>query len=430
MKKVLLTLILALAYAISFAQTPKALVIKGSSVEIGDFNPSTATVFNKQTAGTILGNFKPRDIIYDGKNGNIIFQNNSKGLVFCKIQNNVITTKNMNQENTVMAPAYIPTTQKIVCFNVQKTFNGYGSNEENLFLSSVDVKTGLSKNLLEFTDLSFDNVSAPFYGKVDVQDRFAPGSMREKDVAISKPLFVAEKDLYIILIRDVTGTNRLYKIKLNTANTNVSSNRCEYNIIDMVYMPGTDVAKALYFENSGSEYVLKAGDFNISTNQMSNMEVIKTFSAISSKAIIDNGSIKFNTEGTQLFVSHFEGITTSVYNLDIKTNAPANDVQKYNGYVQYDFGFNESAYKILTYSDVFKLYPNPSTGVFHFKNQSGVMPYAIYVYDYVGQVVKMIKVDGNFPQLDIDLSEMARGIYTIRVDMPDEDFTGKVILTH
>lgn len=425
MKKVFFTLLIGTAFSAAFAQTSKAIIVDGSFPQIGDFNPSDASVSNLQILDQERLSTIPRDFIYDPKNGHVIFQDKTNSLVFGTLSGSNIKTRNFNMMNTVMAPSYIPSEEKIVCFNVQREFNGYGSNEDNLFLSTIDVNKGTISNLKKFSELSFNNVSAPFFGKVTVEDRFKQGGSVQKEVAISKPLYIPEKDIYMVMIKDVTATNRLYKIHINSKDANISSIRCEYNIIDMTYVTGTDIAKTLFFEKSGSTYQLKVGDFNINTNAMTNISLITTFNA----SQIDNGSIKFNNDQTQLYVSRFDGANTNIYSINTINNQTFSTAV-YDGYVQYDFGFNESYYKPQTYANTFGLYPNPSSGMVYFKNNTGLMPNSISVYDNLGQLVRSIKVEEITPQISIDLSGMAIGIYHVKVDMPDKDFIGKVAITN
>jgi hypothetical protein len=44
-------------------------------------------------------------------------------------------------------------------------------------------------------------------------------------------------------------------------------------------------------------------------------------------------------------------------------------------------------------------------------------------------LVKEIKVNNVVSNIKIDLSEMAVGVYHVKVDMPSDDFYGKVIVT-
>ena len=427
MKKVFLTLTIVSASVASFAQATKALTIDNSkNVQIGNFNPLNATTDQFQAVMKVATDFTPRDFIYDAKNGNAIFQDKTNGLVFCQLNGDQIITRTFSMQNTVMAPSYMPAEQKVACFNVSKEFNGYGNNEDNLFFSTVDVNTGLTKNLIQFKDLSFDNVAAPFYGKIAVKDRFSQMPV-EKEVAISKPLYIAEKGLYVVMMRDVTGTNRLYKIKVNSPKATVSSNRCNTNIIDMAYVSGTDVVKTIYFEASGNGYNLMVGDMDITTNAITNTSVIKTFTS-KGKVIIDNASIKFNKDQSQLFVSQYDGSKTNIYNLDIVTNGTA-DVTNYVGNIQFDYGFSEVSYQKPSYTSVYKLYPNPSTGTVYFRNQTGVIPNSLEVYDNLGQIVKIIKVEDAVTEIKIDLEGMTPGVYYVKADMTGEDFYGKVIVT-
>lgn len=428
MKKVLLTSGLFLIGFVSFAQQTKALVIdQTNQALIGDFNPTVAAGSQFKQVMFMPTGFVPRDFIYDSKNGKAIFQDKSNGLIFCQVNGEQIVTRSFELTNTVMAPAYMPAEQKVVCFNIQKEANGYGNNEDNLFFSTIDVNTGLTKNLIQFKELSFDNVTAPFYGKISMVDRFTQKSV-EKEIAASKPLYIAEKGLYMVMMRDVTGTNRLYKIRVNSPKAAVASNRCNFNIVDMAHVVGTDIVKTLFFENQGNMYNLMVGDMNILTNEMSNTSVVKTFNA-SGKTIINNGSIEFNRDMSQLYVTQFDGSKTNIYSLDLVTNGTA-DVKSYAGNVQFDFGFTESSYQKPTYTSVYKLYPNPAVDHVIFRNQTGVVPNSIMVYDNIGQVVKVIEVKDALTEVRINMEGLKPGVYYVKSDIPGgEDFYGKVILT-
>jgi hypothetical protein len=429
MKKIILCLVATTAGLVAYSQTTKALISQvGNQASVGSFNPATGTYTEMQKL-TLIGNAS-RDFIYDAKNGNAIFQVANNGLQFLKIDGNEVTSnKVISMMNNVVAPAYMPANQKVVLFNIQKEFNGYGNNEDNLFLSTVDLKKGTTQNLLKFTDISFDNVVAPYYGKVLTMDRFT-GQNVNKDVAISKPLYIAEKDIYMVMIKDVTGTNRLYKVKMNGPKPTYSSARCNYNIVDMAYFPMKDIIKTLFFETVNGVNILKVGDMDINTNAISNVQIIRTF-ASSGNLIIDNGSIKFNADFSQLYTSYFSNNKTEIKSIDMASNVPSADAINYTGYVQFDFGYTESSYKPLTYENIYKVYPNPtSTGEFTFRNQSGIIPNAIYIYDQVGQLVKSIKVEEMVSEIKIDLSAHAQGVYYMKVDMPGEDFNTKVTVTH
>lgn len=418
MNKLFLTIILCFISIVSFSQTTKAIVANGTYLQMGDFNPENGSFNGLQNLGYVKS--APRDFIYDAKNSKAIYQNTTNGFVYSTIANNSVNSKNFDLFNTVIAPAFIPAANEVVFFSVQKEFNGYGSNEENLSFTTFNVNEGRVTNQIKFNDISFDNVSAPFYGMVTMTDGFTLKEIK-KEVAISKPVYIAEKDLYVIMIRDVTGTNRLYKIHVNALNPNFTSTRCDYNIIDMTSVAGTDIVKALYFEKSGSTNILKVGDFNITNNTMTNSSEISTFAASS----VDNGSLKFNTDQSKLFVTRFEGIKTNIYSLNIENNQ-LNSTATYLGNIQFDYGFNESYYTQKNYSDYFGLYPNPSTGMIYFKNTSGIIPNSIKVYDNVGQLVRSIKVEEMVAQTPIDLSGMASGIYHVRVEMLGPDFISKV----
>ena len=51
------------------------------------------------------------------------------------------------------------------------------------------------------------------------------------------------------------------------------------------------------------------------------------------------------------------------------------------------------------------------------------------VYDNLGQIVKIIKVEDAVTEIKIDLEGMTPGVYYVKADMTGEDFYGKVIVT-
>ncbi len=404
-------------------QTTKAIFTSGTYTQIGDFNPAIGSSSNLRTVEAVES--IPRDFIFDAKNGRAIYQDKNNGLVFCSISNNQITTKRFDLHTTVMAPAYMPSTEKVICFTVQREFNGYGSNEENLFFSSIDVTRGVTENLLKLSDLSFDNVAAPFYGKISVTDRFTQKEI-VKDVAISKPVFIAEKNLYMVMARDVTGTNRLYKINVSSPKAAaLVSTRCDYNILDMVPIIGTDYLKILFFTKTGNNYELKVGDMNMVTNSVSNVISVSTFTDTK----IDNGSIQYTTDQSNLFVTRYDGSKTIIYSIDPLSNQ-INSTTPYSGYVQFDFGFNDIYYKTQTLNDLIGFYPNPSTGMLNFKNNTGIPVSSLKIYDNVGQVVRSIKVEDLTTEFQFDMFDMANGIYYVKVEMIGDDYFGKIAITH
>jgi len=430
MKRVILTSLITFTGLAGYSQATKALYFSDNlQAKICTFDPTDATIGSFQDVGMVQSVNPPRDFIYDAKNGTIIYQDNLNGLKFVKLNgDNVSTINPVNLNQTVMAPAFIPSSQKVVFFKVQRDFNGYGNNEESLTFSAIELeKSGKLIPIRRISDVSFSNVSAPFYGKTTSFDMFNGGN-KLKEVALSKPLYIADKDLYVVLMRDVTGTNRLFKIKVGSPNAAIASNRCDYNIIDMAHVSGTDIVKALYFEKASNQYELKVGDFNINTNTMTNSSVVKTFMP-TGDVVVDNGSIKFNGDQTKLFVTQFDGANTNIYHIDLTSNAKMNEVAPVAGNVQFDFGFTETAYKPFKVSSVFKLYPSPTAGEVYFMNETGLVPNSIFVYDNVGQLVKEIKVNNVVSNIKIDLSEMAVGVYHVKVDMPSDDFYGKVIVT-
>ena len=164
---------------------------------------------------------------------------------------------------------------------------------------------------------------------------------------------------------------------------------------------------------------------NMITNSVTNVISVSIFTDTK----IDNGSIQYTTDQSKLFVSRYDGSKTIIYSIDPHSNQ-INSTTPYSGYVQFDFGFNDVYYKTQTLADLIGFYPNPSSGVVNLKNNTGIVPTSIKVYDNIGQLVLSILVEELSGELQIDLSDMAKGIYQVRVEMPAEDYIGKIAITH
>ncbi|MCB9251810.1 MAG: T9SS type A sorting domain-containing protein [Flavobacteriales bacterium] len=438
MKKSIITFLLLSMGFISFSQGINALNVDNiNSVSIGEFDFKNLQFKETQSMVSISNpGFIPGDFMIDQKNGNAVYQDAGNNLVICRLENDQVTSRKLFFNSNIMAPAYIPSEEKVACFSIEKQFNGYRNNEDILFFSTIDINTGIIKQKIQLSELSFNSVNAPFYGTVET---FTGGLKKtvKKEVVLSNPVYIPEKGLYLVLIKDVTGTNRMYKIRVHSPKAAVASNRCNYNIIDMAHVRGTETMKTLYFTTDGLNNTLHVGDFDLETNSMSNSKVVGIFDRPVGDVngmvtpVLNNGSIKFNKDQSALYVTYYnsKSINTNIFSIDVNSNTATEMINFSGSNMQFDFGYSETDYKPYTYNNVYTLFPNPSKGKVYFKNETGIIPNSLIVYNTLGQEVRNLRVQEVGSMTEIDLSDMTPGIYHLKADMPGEDFNGKIIIT-
>ncbi len=115
------------------------------------------------------------------------------------------------------------------------------------------------------------------------------------------------------------------------------------------------------------------------------------------------------------------------------TDTPPND-NSYSYYrlkqVDFDGTFSHSeiiaseCFKNKT--NYFSIYPNPSDGVFYFKNLDSKDLSEIKVFDSLGKIVFEIKANGNTTKLD--LSHCSKGVYIVTINGSSGNEFFKLIL--
>jgi len=81
---------------------------------------------------------------------------------------------------------------------------------------------------------------------------------------------------------------------------------------------------------------------------------------------------------------------------------------------------------------LFSLYPNPGRGIFHLSTDiPGHIPLQIQVHDIQGCLLKDIHKQGHpgeFHQIELNLTDLSDGVYMVRVVMPGNMWSEKLIL--
>ncbi|MGR6088061.1 MAG: CotH kinase family protein [Arcticibacter sp.] len=128
--------------------------------------------------------------------------------------------------------------------------------------------------------------------------------------------------------------------------------------------------------------------------------------------------------------SHWEitgsGPTIVNTNISLQVNIPSTTL--------FEAFFNGGPSSVIQNSDaanVLQLYPNPSSGIVYMQIDSPIgSPIAgiVDVYDFTGAKVYESKVDDLNTPFQIDLSDMAGGVYLIKVNYAGESYMRKVLI--
>lgn len=172
-----------------------------------------------------------------------------------------------------------------------------------------------------------------------------------------------------------------------------------------------------------SNYLGYSGTDTVTTNKVSMYVILTDPSAVFTLNDIQvtNGTVQ-NLRGGNVFDVYpvTEGIVTVV----IPANSVADNTFASNEVVfYYDVTTGLKDYE----NDAFSIYPNPSRdGIFHIQTSSG-KPYSAEVYNADGHFVRKVQVR-DIASGQIDLHDLQKGMYFIRVSSEHHSIMHKVIL--
>lgn len=196
-------------------------------------------------------------------------------------------------------------------------------------------------------------------------------------------------------------------------------------------LTGTQGIGNVYYSNSGSFYIIFTSDgsitsdgFKLTWNSLFNWEITQT------GPLVANSNIDFsiNSTNTTTWLWDFGDGTTS------QSDAPAH-VYTSNGDFTVTCTVEQTNGCVMMISKTIrigfiglqelkagiKLYPNPTSGRVHIDNQSSVEIERILVYNSLGQTVKVISINALLDDIQVDLSEFAHGVYTLKLEFKNGD---------
>jgi hypothetical protein len=115
----------------------------------------------------------------------------------------------------------------------------------------------------------------------------------------------------------------------------------------------------------------------------------------------------------------------------VKANAsnqtPASQFPKFGAFILQKTGFNSNTgNNSYLFPSYWKISPNPNNGAFTISNASNLQN--VNIYNALGQKVYSILNENVSPQIDVNISTMPNGMYTLQIESNGKWHTTKIIL--
>lgn len=324
----------------------------------------------------------------------------------------------------VMAPFFIGERNQLGFISSRTNSNGYGNNEDDISLVFFDMNTGEIAHKVELPSLSFNGLSAPVAGKGKSRDRF--GRVVSVDASFSSPCYIASKNLLLFAAKDVTGTNRVFKVNANTGELE-SKLSVTVDILDMTYDMDKEVARILFVENGANGKMLKLGNMNINTNEILVSEVVRELT--SSETMVADGYVELDADNGNIYVGKNLDSDQMIYTFNsdlelIKSEKLATGNEHID--IEFPTTFENAAY--ISLQNAIKMYPNPTAGNVTIATTEGVTVTQVRVMDNTGKVVKVVDVQSGSLMNDITVDNLVTGLYFVEIESDGAEVVNRKLI--
>lgn len=435
--KLLLSALAITTVAYASAQTPAKGVKWNenvpSQVQIVELNPENQLSENVLETIQLSGNrtYVQNTLHHDEENDLLYFftdfNNNSPQLPTVRQQMMVVVQASTGEKlrelpfmnTTVMAPFIISEKNELGFISSNREFKGYGNNDDDISLVLFNLTTGEITSKIELPTLSFQAMNAPFVGKM----KNTTGQVgQNEDISLSSPCYISSLEKLVFVAKDVVGTNRLFKVNTRTGKLE-SQLKITYDVLDMVYDENKNVLRTLYVENN----MIMLGDLNLKTNQMDASLELRALNA--NEDAVADGYVAFDQTSGNIFVAksndgaqEFFTVNSELELLNKETRN--NAAEKVN----FDFPatYNPSYYQNL--ATAVKMYPNPSNGQVTVETNGMTTVTNIRVMNSVGEVMKNVEVQSGEMFNDINVSNLATGMYFVEIESDGAETVNKKLI--
>lgn len=431
MKKINI-LIMALCFltVASAQQTTKGISTKNSSIIVVDVDVPTLKVNDIISSFTTssVGNLLPNSFSYNAQTETATFITkmnvNMFNLISVNTKTGELKSKISLRNQEFLGSVFLPRENGIGAFVVEREFNPYQNNDENVSFQILEEGTGRVKGKIPLDFLSLSTPRVPFFGTIKDQN-----STSQLEAAISSAAYNVDRNQVVFMARDVTGVNRLYTLDINSRSL-ISQKRVEENIIDLEYNAATESYKVLYFENGEGGFEIYVGDMDVNTQRISNAKWITKQAVLNTQVQVNDGSIKIDPETGKVYVT--KQVTTSTikfFEIDAESNQVVREESSNVGSMdvaEFEFPYSETQSMKMTALNTIKLYPNPAHSTVNVATMFNDLSNRIVIYDLNGQIVKDVKVESGEAINTLNISNLAPGMYIVDIHTPSQISTRKL----
>ena len=317
---------------------------------------------------------------------------------------------------------FVESKNKLVYLATSKVPNYYDFLTEDVSITILDLVDNTA-NKVKIPTFSIFVPTLPCVGEQTKND--AAGLTQKHNFSISLPTINTDKSEFLFVAKDIPGFNRLVKLHLNTNKTRTVS--VQVDVLSLAYCNTTKTLKAIIVEadksGSTSFYIADLNDVTGEVTQKSLLGV-----EAKSKLVEQNGTIQYDAEMDKLFVSKVVNGVSTAYQINAETNTVEETTEMTeNADIFIPQQTNRDAARLHTLANSVKVYPNPTQDVISVESDADMLVDAIVLTDAAGQVLRNISVQSGLVTNQIDISNVAQGIYYLKVKSGAEVHVEKIV---
>lgn len=422
MRKICFSLVFMAATFVAVAQSSYPCVVQTDNEwklsnynsEMSEFESPTISLGTEYSRNTFIkyaGQNQYAYASFDGTSSTIHVRNESGGHF-----------KSTRLYDHVLSLNFIESKNKLVYLATSKVPNYYDFLTEDVSITILDLVDNTSHKV-KIPTFSIFVPTLPYVGEKTKKD--ARNYTQTHNFSISLPTINTDKSEFVFVARDIPGFNRLVKLDLNTNKVRTVSVQIE--ALSLTYCSKTKTLKAFTVEENedgtSSYYV---ADINDMTGEVTNKVLLEVQNK--SLAMEQNGSIQYDAELDQLFVSKVVNGKTMAYQIDAETNEviESNEVNE-SADIFVPQTANKNHSQLFTLRNVVKVYPNPTQDVISVETDLDMLVEAMVLTDATGKVLRNISVQSGMVTNQIDISNVSQGIYYLKVISGQETHVEKIV---
>ena len=322
----------------------------------------------------------------------------------------------------VLSLDFVESKNKLVYLATSKVPNYYDFLTEDVSITILDLVDNTS-NKVKIPTFSIFVPTLPYVGEQTKND--ARGLIQKHNFSISLPTVNTNKSEFVFVAKDIPGFNRLVKLDLNTNKTRTVS--VQVDVLSLAYCNKTKTLKAIVVEaDKGGSTSFYIGDLDDVTGEITN----KSLLGVEAKSLVveQNGTIQYDAELDKLFVSKVVNGVSTAYQINAETNTVEETTEMTeNADIFIPQQTNRDAARLHTLANNINVYPNPTQDVISIESDADLLVDGIVLTDATGQVLRNISVQSGLVTNQIDISNVAQGIYYLKVKSGVEVHVEKIV---